>query len=84
MFCIQAKEAWDAVESFRTNDLATFAETIKNVAPMIDGPKSLSNRVLALETQMLNGTSMTLSNKGVRIYYMFALGIFTVYLNNVI
>uniref|UniRef100_A0A2H8TEF1 Cubilin n=1 Tax=Melanaphis sacchari TaxID=742174 RepID=A0A2H8TEF1_9HEMI len=59
-----AKEAWDVVESFRLNDLPIFSDTIKNVIPMIDGPKGLSSRVTALEMQILNTTSVTLpSNK---------------------
>ncbi|XP_022177373.1 cubilin-like [Myzus persicae] len=55
-----AKEAWDVVESFRLNDLPTFTDIIKNVVPMIDGPKGLTSRVTALEMQILNGTSLTL------------------------
>ncbi|VVC39263.1 EGF-like, conserved site,EGF-like calcium-binding domain,CUB domain,EGF domain,EGF-like calcium- [Cinara cedri] len=61
----QAKEAWDVVESFRTNDLPAFTDTIKNILPMIDGPKSLTSRVTALEMQMVNSTAVsTLPAKG--------------------
>lgn len=64
----QAKEAWDVVESFRLNDLPTFMDSVKNVVPMIDGPKGLTSRVTALEMQMLNGTSLTFpTNKRVRL-----------------
>ncbi|KAL5234243.1 hypothetical protein ACI65C_001653 [Semiaphis heraclei] len=56
-----AKEAWDVVESFRLNDLPAFTDTIKNVVPMIDGPKGLTSRVTALEMQILNGTSLTVA-----------------------
>ncbi|KAF0762933.1 cubilin, partial [Aphis craccivora] len=59
-----AKEAWDVVESFRSNDLPIFSDTIKNVVPLIDGPKGLASRVTALEMQISNTTSITLpSNK---------------------
>lgn len=67
LYIAQAKEAWDVVESFRSNDLPAFVDTIKNIVPMIDGPKSLSNRITALEMQMLNGTSVALPAKGVRL-----------------
>lgn len=56
------------VESFRSTVLPAFADMIKTVAPMIDGPKSLSNRTTVLEMQLLNSTAMTLPNKVVRYY----------------
>lgn len=68
---IKAKEAWDVVESFRSTDLPAFADMIKTIVPMIDGSKSLSNRITALEMQLSNGTAMALPNKGVRYYLYF-------------
>lgn len=71
-YILQAKEAWDVVESFRSTDLPAFADMIKTIVPMIDGSKSLSNRITALEMQLLNGTAMASPNKGVRYYLHFA------------
>ncbi|VVC39264.1 EGF-like, conserved site,EGF-like calcium-binding domain,CUB domain,EGF domain,EGF-like calcium- [Cinara cedri] len=60
-----AKEAWDEIESFRSNDLPEFADSVKAISPMFDGPKSLTDRVTSLEMQMMNGTlSSTLPSKG--------------------
>lgn len=69
-YIVQAKEAWDVVDSFRSNDLPAFMDTIKNVVPMIDGPKNLFNRITALEMLILNGTSITLPTKGVSLYIL--------------
>jgi len=66
VYILKAKEAWDVVESFRSNDLPVISDTIKNVLPWIDGPKSLSNRVTALEIQLSNSTAIAPPIKGVR------------------
>jgi len=47
--------------------MPAFADTIKNVVPMIDGTRSLTNRITALEMQMLNSTSTATLTKGVRL-----------------
>lgn len=62
----EAKEAWDTVDSFRSTELPEFTETMKSVGPLIDGPRSLSNRVAVLETQILNTTAIATNAKGVR------------------
>ncbi|XP_029345465.1 cubilin isoform X2 [Acyrthosiphon pisum] len=58
-----AKEASELIDSFRTNDLPEFVDTINKFVPLIDGPRSLSSRVTALEMQIMN-TSSKLSTKG--------------------
>ncbi|XP_029345463.1 cubilin isoform X3 [Acyrthosiphon pisum] len=58
-----AKEASELIDSFRSNDLPEFADTINKFVPLIDGPRSLSSRVTALEVQIMN-TSSKLSTKG--------------------
>lgn len=65
----QAKEAWDVVESFRSSELPVLADTIKNFLPMIDGPRSLTSRITALEMQASNGTAITTPTKGVRLIW---------------
>lgn len=50
--------------------MPSITDTMKNILPMIDGPKSLTSRVTALEMQMVNGTAVsTLPAKGV--IYLF-------------
>lgn len=66
MCIVKAKEAWDLVDSFRSNELPEFTETMKSVRPLIDGPKSLSSRVAVLEMQILNTTAIATNSKGVR------------------
>jgi len=51
--------------------LPEFADTIKNVVPMIDGPRSLANRITTLEMQILNVSTTKSPIKGVR-WFNFA------------
>ncbi|XP_050435751.1 cubilin [Adelges cooleyi] len=59
-----AREAWDTVESFRANDLQVFAESLKNLAALLEGPRSLTNRLTSLEMHFFNSTPTTGTAKG--------------------
>ncbi|XP_050535178.1 cubilin [Daktulosphaira vitifoliae] len=58
-----SKEAWEEVENFRSYDLSNFADSIKNFGPLLEGPRSILQRLTALEMNLINSSSIALPSK---------------------